>query len=251
MRASSGCASVFGSADRREAGLPLAQQRARVAGGKAVFQILLHAEFDDSPIRKLTMQRSPKALAILESRASPGCVAIGRATHVDQTQDSRLVSEALDFQFQAPGPFQLDPGHAARDVARVIPSLDDEGVAARPDRESRTRDGERILAGFHENWCLAGFEKALNRQVSLARIGARGLPGCGLQWDYYGSPEGAGASLVTRAPHGCRTCVFNAPCSACGFTPCNRARFSPYSAGKKTVRPGPRPPALFIKGVYR
>jgi hypothetical protein len=36
---------------------------------------------------------------------------------------------------------------------------------------------------------LAGLEKALNRQVSLARIFARSLPECGLQRIYYGATE--------------------------------------------------------------
>jgi hypothetical protein len=102
---------------------------------------------------------------------------IRRIGHIEKHEAASPPSEALDHQFDATAPLETNALGAPDQVSSGAPAFDSDDIAAAMEREGIGCDGKRVLARFHENWLLTGFEKALNRQVRLVRILTRGLTG--------------------------------------------------------------------------
>jgi hypothetical protein len=144
-------------------------------------QVLFRAKLDDSPIRELARERLAELFAVLEPRALSGCIAMRNPIKVDQRDRAGATSEVVYFKFQPAGPLQSNRRHPPDQKAFFVPTFNGEKQGVLIHRVGIRQKSERIFAGLNQNWFLAGFEKALNRQVSQVRIPALRFPGCGIQ----------------------------------------------------------------------
>ena len=125
-----------------------------------------------------------QVLALREAmpKLSRGIVA---QRNYDDDDWQKLTAAQRDSMLHLRHGFRTEP-HISRHPFGRVPAFEHDGLAASIQGERVGRDGDRVVARLHQNWWLAGFEKALNGQVRLVRIPARGLTGGRLQWFYYG-----------------------------------------------------------------
>jgi hypothetical protein len=133
--------------------LSIAQERARVRGREAVFQVGLGAQFGEFPLGKLAAQKEAETFAKDHAAAAARHAGGGGTGEIEEKKGALAPRESLDEEFHAGIGGALDRDNAAREVARAVPGL----------------QGEARSAQFHRN-VVAGEEKEF-----FARLQERGL----------------------------------------------------------------------------
>ena len=171
----------------------VAQESARESRGQAELEIRFRAQLPEVPLRKLAAQKQAEALAENQLAAAPAEVGAVASAEVDQVELALPFREALHREFQTAGGGLFDAGDAAREIARAIPGLEGETLAAQVESEVVAGEGKQVFPGFEHGWLSGILEERLNFR---ARLGSAA----------HGDPAGGrhGNRIVTRRAAGDR-----------------------------------------------
>lgn len=150
--------------DRGPARLPLSQERARVGGRQAVFQIGLGAEFGDAPPGELSRQKLPEPLAKHHPRPAPLPTAGSGTRQVNQHQCALFMGKALYRKLEFARPLLPNRGDPAHQVTFVIPGLDRQARTALFQSVIVRLKSQQVLTGFEKGGFAARLKKTLDRR---------------------------------------------------------------------------------------